>query len=236
MATGKHVAYYRVSTAKQGRSGLGLEAQRKAVTDYLNGGDWELVGSLTEHESGKRDDNRPKLQDALRLCRLTGATLIVAKLDRLSRNAAFLMTLRDAGVSFVCADMPAANGITIGVMALVAQEEREAISKRTKDALAAAKARGIQLGGHRGHVLPSKEAAKASAKVRTEKAQQRAVDVYSAVVEARAGGATSLRQIATMLTDRAIPTPRGGTSWQAAQVKAVIDRIEDAKAARSVIR
>lgn len=226
MATGKHVAYYRVSTAKQGRSGLGLDAQRKAVTDYLNGGDWELVGSFTEHESGKRDDNRPKLQDALRLCRLTGATLIVAKLDRLSRNAAFLMTLRDAGVSFVCADMPSANGLTIGVMALVAQEEREAISKRTRDALAAAKARGVQLGGHRGHTLPSRAAAKASAAVRTEKAQNRARDVYSAVVEARTGGATSLRQIAAVLTERSIPTPRGGTSWQANQVKAVIDRME----------
>jgi len=229
MATGKHVAYYRVSTAKQGRSGLGLDAQRKAVADYLNGGDWELIGEFTENESGKRDDNRPKLQEALRLCRLTGATLIVAKLDRLSRNAAFLMTLRDAGVSFVCADMPAANGLTIGVMALVAQEEREAISKRTKDALAAARARGVKLGGHRGHRLPSAAAARASATVRSEKAQQRATDVYSVIVEARRAGATSLRQIASVLMDRGIPTPRGGSSWQAVQVKAVIDRVESAQ-------
>ncbi|RYE51672.1 MAG: recombinase family protein [Hyphomicrobiales bacterium] len=231
MATGKHVAYYRVSTAKQGRSGLGLDAQRKAVADHLNGGDWELVGEFTEKESGKAQDNRPKLIAALRQCRLTGATLIVAKLDRLSRNAAFLMTLRDAGVSFVCADMPDANTLTIGLMAVMAQHERELISQRTRDALAAAKVRGVKLGGHRGHVLPSHDAAKASAKVRTEQAQERATDVYSAIVEARGAGATSLRQIAAALIDKGIPTPRGGASWQAVQVKAVIDRIEGAKLA-----
>ena len=138
MVTGKHVAYYRVSTAKQGRSGLGLEAQQAAVRDFLNGGVWELTGEVIEVESGKRADNRPQLQEALRLCRTTGATLVVAKLDRLSRDAAFLMQLQNAGVSFVAADMPGANSFTVGVMALVAQQEREAISARTKAALAAA--------------------------------------------------------------------------------------------------
>jgi DNA invertase Pin-like site-specific DNA recombinase len=225
MAIGKHVAYYRVSTAKQGRSGLGLEAQQAAVRAYLNGGDWQLIGEFQEEESGKQADNRPQLQDALQLCRLTGATLIVAKLDRLSRNAAFLMTLRDAGVTFVCADMPSANSMTIGVMALVAQHEREAISKRTKEALAAAKARGVALGGHRGHLLPSRSAAAKSAEIRTAKALERARDASRYIERARSEGATSLRQIASWLIDHHIEAPRGGSSWSASQVKSVIDRI-----------
>src|SRR4051812_47360486 len=108
MAQGKFVSYLRVSTARQGRSGLGLEAQRHAVADYLNGGRWRLVGEHVEVESG-RNVARVELQRALAACRLHGATLIVAKLDRLSRNAAFLLTLRDSGVEFVAADMPAAN-------------------------------------------------------------------------------------------------------------------------------
>jgi DNA invertase Pin-like site-specific DNA recombinase len=228
MAIGKHVAYYRVSTAKQGRSGLGLEAQQAAVRAHLNGGTWELLEEFTEVESGKRHTNRPKLQDALRLCKLTGATLIVAKLDRLSRDAAFLLTLQNSGARFVAADMPDANNLTVGIMALVAQQEREAISARTKAALAAAKARGVSLGGYRGHPLPSGEAARASAKVRSANATSRAKDVYSAIVEARAAGAVSLRQIAAVLIDRQIETPRGGSAWQASQVKAVIDRIETA--------
>src|SRR5690349_17254180 len=125
----KYVAYYRVSTARQGRSGLGTEAQQAAVAAFLSARRGQLLGEpLIEIESGKRDDNRPKLHEALRLCRLTGATLLVAKLDRLSRDAAFLMTLSKSGVRFVAADMPDANDMTVGVMALVAQQEREAIS------------------------------------------------------------------------------------------------------------
>ncbi|ONF95990.1 recombinase family protein [Sphingomonas jeddahensis] len=231
MATGKHVSYYRVSTAKQGRSGLGLEAQQEAVRSYLNGGSWELLEEFTEVESGKRDTNRPKLQEALRLCKLTGATLIVAKLDRLSRDAAFLLTLQNSGARFVAADMPDANNLTVGIMALVAQQEREAISARTKAALAAAKGRGVVLGGYRGHPLPAGDAARASAKVRSAKAANRANDVYSAIVEARASGATSLRQIAAVLSERRITTPRGGGFWQASQVKAVLDRVEGVKPA-----
>src|SRR5712671_2856281 len=145
---GKFVAYYRVSTARQGRSGLGLDAQRQAVADYLNGGTRSLLREFVEVESGKLN-TRPELEQALHLCKVTGATLVVAKLDRLSRNAAFLMTLRDSGVQFVAADLPEANTMTVGVMALVAQHEREAISVRTKAALAAAKARGRKLGGRR---------------------------------------------------------------------------------------
>src|SRR3954469_22234666 len=126
---GKFVAYYRVSTARQGRSGLGLDAQKKAVADYLDGGKWTLLREFTEVESGK-DDSRPELAKALHLAGVTGATLVIAKLDRLSRNAAFLLTLRDSGAKFVAADMPDANALTVGVLALIAQHEREAISKR----------------------------------------------------------------------------------------------------------
>lgn len=203
-----------------------LDAQRVAVAAFMAGGQRELVGEIEEVESGKQSDNRPQLQEALRLCRLTGATLLVAKLDRLSRNAAFLMTLRDSGVRFVAADMPDANNLTVGIMALVAQQEREAISSRTKAALAAAKARGVMLGGDRGHVLPAREAAAASAKLRAEKANARARDIFSVIQEVRLEGVQSLREIAAGLAKRNIETPRGGTRWHPAQVKAVIDRAE----------
>src|SRR3954462_4266703 len=145
MAEGAFVAYYRVSTERQGRSGLGLEAERKAVEDFLNGGNWRLVAEFTEIESGKHSD-RPALAKAFRACRLHGAKLVIAKLDRLSRDAHFLLGLEKAGVDFVAADMPTANRLTVGIMAMVADEERRLISKRTKEALAAAKARGAQLG------------------------------------------------------------------------------------------
>src|SRR5918998_5480233 len=148
MAEGRFVSYLPVSTARQGKSGLGLEAQRKAVADYLNGGDWKLVAEVVEVESGKNTD-RPKLAEALRLCRVHSATLVIAKLDRLSRDAHFLLGLEKAGVDFVAADMPHANRLTVGIMAMVADEERRMISRRTKDALAAAKGRGVTLGGIR---------------------------------------------------------------------------------------
>lgn len=223
MAEGKHVAYYRVSTARQGRSGLGLDAQQSAVRGYLNGGRWELIGEVTEIESGKRLDNRPQLQEALRLCRTTGATLIVAKLDRLSRDAAFLMQLQNSGVQFVAADMPGANSFTVGVMALVAQQEREAISARTKAALAAAKARGVKLGGARGHRLPSTTASAASAAIRSSNADARARDILVTIDQIKAEGKSSLRQIATALNSSGVYAPRGG-SWSPAQVKRSIDR------------
>ena len=147
MAEGKFVSYLRVSTARQGRSGLGLEAQRQAVEDFLNGGNWQLVKEFVEVESGKNAD-RPQLAKAFQLCRLIGAKLVIAKLDRLSRDAHFLLGLEKAGVDFVAADMPQANRLTIGIMAVMAQHEREMISERTKAALAAAKRRGVKLGGY----------------------------------------------------------------------------------------
>src|ERR687889_1623464 len=140
MAQGKFIAYYRVSTAKQGRSGLGLEAQQEAVRSYLNGGAWQLVAEVVEVESGKRND-RPKLAEALRLCRLHGATLIIAKLDRLARNVAFISNLMESGVEFVAVDFPQANRLTVHILAAVAEHERELISQRTRAALAQAKKR-----------------------------------------------------------------------------------------------
>ena len=149
MAEGKFVSYLRVSTARQGKSGLGIEAQRKAVEDYLNGGNWKLVKEFVEVESGKQAD-RPKLQEAFQLCRLIGAKLVIAKLDRLSRDAHFLLGLEKAGVDFVAADMPQANRLTIGIMAVMAEDERRRISERTKAALAVVKPLGVKLGGDRG--------------------------------------------------------------------------------------
>src|SRR4051812_36843986 len=148
---GKFVSYLRVSTKRQGESGLGLEAQRHAVETWLNGGSWQLVQEHVEVESGKRDDNRPALARAFEACRAFNAKLVIARLDRLSRDAHFLLGLQKAGVEFVAVDNPHANRLTIGVLALVAEQEREAISQRTKAALAAAKARGTRLGKPKGY-------------------------------------------------------------------------------------
>ena len=142
---GRFVSYYRVSTDKQGKSGLGLDAQRRAVQQYLNGGTWSLIGEFTEIESGKRNE-RPELAKALAACKRQKAKLVIAKLDRLSRNLAFIATLMDSGVEFIAVDNPHANKLTIHILAAVAQHEREMIAQRTKDALQAAKARGVVLG------------------------------------------------------------------------------------------
>lgn len=220
MANGHFVAYYRVSTAKQGRSGLGLAAQQAAVTAYLNGGVWSLAASFTEIESGKRND-RPELAKAMARCRLTGARLVIAKLDRLSRDAAFLIGLQNAGVDFVAADIPDANRLTVGVLAVVAQEEREAISRRTKEALAAAKARGQVLGGWRGG--PKVDGATGAAASRA-KADDFAARVLPTIGQLKQDG-MSLHQIAADLTAKGIMTPRGKTAtWTATAVRRVLAR------------
>ena len=149
MASGKFIAYYRVSTQKQGQSGLGLEAQKQGVMDYLNGGDWKLVSEFTEIETGKGAnalDRRPELRAALDLCKKMKATLVIAKLDRLARNVHFVSGLIETGVDFVAADMPHANKTMIQIHAVMSEHERDQISSRTKAALAAAKARGVILG------------------------------------------------------------------------------------------
>lgn len=223
---GKFVAYYRVSTARQGRSGLGLEAQRQAVAAYLNGGRHTTLGEYTEVESGKLN-TRPQLTKALHACATTGATLVIAKLDRLSRNAAFLLTLRDSGVRFVAADMPDANALTVGVMSLIAQHEREAISRRTQEALAAAKRRGVRLGnphGARALRRAGKGNAAALAVIRRQAADH-AERLRSIIAEVRADGAATLASIASALTARGITTPRGGR-WHASSVRNLLERLE----------
>jgi len=225
MAAGRFVAYHRVSTAQQGRSGLGLEAQRQAVRDFLNGGEWTLVAEFTEVESGRRAD-RPELAKALAACRLHRAVLVIAKLDRLSRNAAFLLNLRDAGVEFVCADMPGANRLTVGIMALVAEEEARMVSARTKAALAAAKARGVVLGGARagGAERARGIAAKGTTAIQA-KAAARSRELKPALLELLAEGVTGHRAIARALTERGIPAARGG-AWSHVQVAAQLRRLE----------
>ena len=223
MANGNFVSYLRFSTVRQGASGLGLEAQRQAVADYLNGGNWKLITEVVEVESGKRSD-RPKLDEARRLCRLHNATLVIAKLDRLSRDAHFLLGLEKAGVDFVAADMPSANRLTVGIMAMVADEKRRMISARTKAALTAAKARGVKLGGDRGN-LPQvqRQGSALGVRARIAKANDRATLVAEAIADLKTSGATSLRQIAAGLNGRGIKTPRGG-EWSAVQVQRVIER------------
>lgn len=223
MTKRRAVAYYRVSTAKQGRSGLGLDAQRKAVADFLAAGAWDLIEEFVEIESGKVD-RRPQLEAALAHCELTGATLIVAKLDRLSRNVAFLATLQDSGARFIAVDLPEANELTIHIMAAVAQAERKAISRRTREALAAAKARGTKLGGPRGDPMNLRLGPKVSAERRSAAALDRAVKVARKIDQLRNEGISSLRQIADSLNQAGIHAPRGG-HWSASQVRTVLLRV-----------
>lgn len=224
MADGVFVAYYRVSTKGQKRSGLGLEAQQEAVRRYLSGGQSSLVEAFTEVESGKRDDDRPQLARALQTCRVYGAKLVIAKLDRLSRDAHFLLGLEKARVDFVCTDMPHANRLTVGIMAMVADEERRAISDRTKAALAAAKRRGVALGGDRGAKL-SRAARKAGRDAQVTRANERAADLAHIIRDLQSSGITSLSGIAKALTERRVPTPRGSTKWIAVQVARTVARL-----------
>jgi DNA invertase Pin-like site-specific DNA recombinase len=216
-AARRFVAYYRVSTDRQGRSGLGLEAQQKAVRDYLDGGAWEIVAEFVEVESGKRAD-RPELGRALDACRKHKAKLVIAKLDRLSRNLAFTATLMESGVEFVAADLPFANKLTIHILAAVAEHEREAISERTKAALAAAKARGTKLGTPDpvGAIARMGEARKAQIARFT-------ANVLPIIREVQAAGHTSANAIAGQLNARKVATARGGR-WTHVQVRQIINR------------
>jgi len=226
MASGRFVSYLRVSTNKQGQSGLGLEAQRAAVTGYLNGGAGHLVAEVVEVESGRKAE-RPKLAEAIALCRAHRATLLVAKLDRLARNAAFLFSLRDSGIDFVACDMPDANRLTVGIMAVVAEAEAEAISARTKAALAAAKARGKKLGGFRGHAGSLEDAAYARA-AHTAKANARAADIAPLLARINPDGALSLRAVAAQMNAEGIPSPNGKGKWSAATVSRLVRRLSKA--------
>jgi DNA invertase Pin-like site-specific DNA recombinase len=214
---GNFVAYYRVSTDQQGKSGLGLEAQRAAIESYLNGGNWKLVGEFTEIESGKNGD-RPQLAAALAACKKRKAKLVIAKLDRLSRNLAFIANLIESGTDFVAADNPHANKSMVQMMAVFAEMERDAISKRTREALAAAKARGVKLGNPR----LAEAVAKANA-ASQEAAERFAADVVPIIKQIQASGVSSLRGVARALTARAVKTARGG-QWTARAVINVLER------------
>jgi DNA invertase Pin-like site-specific DNA recombinase len=216
-AARRFVAYYRVSTDRQGRSGFGLEAQQKAVRDYLDGGAWEIVAEFVEVESGKRAD-RPELARALDACRKHKARLVIAKLDRLSRNLAFIATLMDSGVEFVAVDNPHANKLTIHILAAVAEHEREAISERTKAALAAAKARGTRLGTPD----PAGAVARMGEALRAQTARF-AANVLPIIREVQAAGHTSANAIAGQLNARKVATARGGR-WTHVQVRQIINR------------
>ncbi|MDD4195834.1 MAG: recombinase family protein [Syntrophorhabdaceae bacterium] len=224
---GKFISYLRVSTTKQGQSGLGIDAQRKAITDYLNGGKWKLLREFVEIESGKRDDNRPKLNEALQACKRTKATLLIAKLDRLSRNVAFISSLMDSDIEFVACDFPHANKLTVHILAAVAQHEREMISKRTKEALQAAKARGVKLGSPVGLSEGAiKNGVRKSVAVRKVKADEHAKRIYG-IVKGHQDVGMSLRAIARKFTDDGELTPRGkDCKWTPSTVKNVLKRIE----------
>ena len=213
MAEGRYVAYYRVSTDRQGQSGLGLEAQQLAVENYLNGGDWQLIDSFTEVESGKRS-NRPQLQVALDACRRQKATLVIAKLDRLGRNVAFIASLMDSRVEFVCCDNPHANRLMLHMLAAFAEHEREQISKRTKAALAAAKRRGVVL-GRNGKVLAAENQAQAD---------RFAAAMAPIIAELRTQGFTSQRSLAAELNRQQIPTANGG-QWHQPTVQRLLKRL-----------
>jgi DNA invertase Pin-like site-specific DNA recombinase len=221
---GKFVAYFRVSTDRQGKSGLGLDAQREAVMSYLNGGRWTLVAEFTEVESGKHAD-RPQLAAAITACKRQKAKLVIAKLDRLSRNLAFIATLMESGVEFVAVDNPHMNKLTVHILAAVAEHEREMISERTKAALAAAKRRGQVLGNPK-----VAEAAKLGRAAVKRNARRFAANVRPIIDEIMRAGATSHNAIAAKLNERNVRTARGGV-WTHVQVGAILHPFEGASAA-----
>lgn len=233
MAKGKFISYLRVSRDKQGRSGLGLEAQRTAVESYLNGGRWTLVAEYVEVESGKRTD-RPKMAKALAHAKAIGATVVFAKLDRLARNVDLLRSLVASDVDLVFCDLPhvppgAMGRFLLTQMASVAELEAGLISERTKAALAAAKARGVKLGNPNGaRALRGKQTGNAEAVAAIKlKAQAHATNLQSIMDDVRSQGITSIRKIAEELNRRGILTPRGG-EWQPTTVVRLLERLETA--------
>lgn len=220
--TERFITYYRVSTQRQGNSGLGLEAQEAAVEAFLSGRDARVLETFTEVESGtrKKRHRRPQLVKAMEMAQSYGATLLVAKLDRLARDASFLLSLRDAGINFVAADMPEANRLTVGILALVAEQEAEAISERTKAALAARKARGFRMGNPK-TLIPgdAAQAAKAS-QAAADKATKDRARVWPIVARLLDEG-VSLRGVARQLNEDGVPSARGGV-WTAAQVSRMV--------------
>ena len=231
----KFIAYFRVSTKQQGASGLGLEAQRASVGDYARRNDGSIDAAFTEVESGKRAD-RPELAKAIAYARRAKATLVIAKLDRLARNVAFVSALMESGVEFVAVDNPTANRLTLHILAAVAEDEARRISERTTAALAAAKARGTLLGSARpGHwagredarLRGVKRAREASIVVRRAKALQAVADLLPEMQQRRQAG-ESLATIAEAMNQAGQRTPRDA-AWNPIQVKRALDRAAEAK-------
>ena len=212
------IVYFRVSTDRQGKSGLGLEAQKESVNRYLESVGWELIGEYVEVESGKRK-NRPELAAALEACKKEKATLLIAKLDRLARNVHFISGLMESGIEFVAADNPHANKLMLHTLAAFAEHEREQISQRTKEALAAARARGVELGKN-GKVL---------ARQNQEKAATFANGMAKTVQQLREEGFTTVRQLADELNHRGVPSANGAR-WHVPTVHRLLKQL-DRKAA-----
>ena len=234
MSSPRFVAYYRVSTDKQGRSGLGLDAQRAAVEAHVASACGAVCAEFLEVESGRKRD-RPQLAAALTAARVHRAVLVIAKLDRLARNVHFVSGLMESGVEFVAADMPTVNRLTVHIVAAVAEEEARMISARTKAALAAAKARGVRL-GNPNLLAGSPEQARAANAMKSGRAQARAADVLPFIDQARRAGATTLQQLADALAPRGVPTPSGhGRRWQPVQVARVMGRYRQTASVSDVL-
>jgi len=209
---GKFIAYYRVSTTRQGDSGLGLEAQKHAVISYLNGGNWKLIAEFTEVESGRKS-KRPQLAAAMAAAKKAKATLVIAKLDRLARNLHFISGLMESGIDFLAVDNPTANRLTVQILAAVAEDEGRRISERTKAALAAAKARGTKLGANGKKLAAANIAA----------ADSFASDLTS-IISTYLSAGLSRSEIAATLNRQSIPTARGG-QWHATSVQRLVKRL-----------
>jgi|TARA_R100000458_G_scaffold46991_1_gene45660 DNA invertase Pin-like site-specific DNA recombinase len=229
--SGKYVAYYRVSTKRQGDTGYGLEAQRERVEQHLNGGDWQLIAEFTETESGKRstDRHRHELRKALELCADEGATLVVAKLDRLTRNLPFLTRIIESGVKMIACDVPTMsnanqNRFVLQLMANIAELEGAVISERTRDALATAKKKGAKLGNPR-----PKAASRLASKQLTADADAFAMKVGRIIEELEEYGCVTLEQIAKGLEARGVKTARGNKSWALSSVANIRRRYRSKK-------
>ena len=214
MSEEKFVAYYRVSTDRQGQSGLGLEAQKQAVTCFIKGNGNTLIREFTEIESGKTAKNRPQLLSAMKLCKKEKATLIIAKLDRLARNVHFISGLMESKIPFVAVDNPHATPLTIHILAAVAEDERKRISQRTKEALAAAKAKGKKLGVH----------GKALGLINHMNADALAKKLIPTIHDILSMRPLSIRALADELNRKGIPSPRG-LQWHVPTVWGLLKRI-----------
>lgn len=228
--SGKYVAYLRVSTQRQGQSGLGIEAQRKVVNDHLNGGEWEIIAEYVEHESGKRSDRRRKeLAAALKHCKEEGATLIIANISRLTRNLAFLTRIIESQIPIIACDVPdmgnpSQNKFMLQMMANIAEYEGAMISDRTKNALAAKKARGESMGTpnpHAGARLGGAETASA--------VDAWAEELRPVIADLKKYGCDSLRKIAEGLEARGAKTFRGKDKWALSSVRNLLTRLGEWK-------